>query len=39
MNLAAVEELAKAGTQLILTVDNGIKALEEIRLARELGWT
>ena len=37
MNLAAVEELAKAGTQLILTVDNGIKALEEIRLARELG--
>lgn len=37
MNKAAVEELAQTGTQLILTVDNGIKALEEIRLARELG--
>jgi len=32
-----VERLAKRGTSLLLTVDCGITAVEEVRLARELG--
>ncbi|MCL2702714.1 MAG: single-stranded-DNA-specific exonuclease RecJ [Defluviitaleaceae bacterium] len=36
MNAAAVEVLAKSGTELIIACDNGISAVQEIRLAREL---
>ncbi len=32
-----VEKLAKRGTKLVITVDCGITAVEEVRLARELG--
>ncbi len=32
-----VEKLAKRGTKLMITVDCGITAVEEVRLARELG--
>jgi single-stranded-DNA-specific exonuclease len=34
---ANVERLAKRGTALLLTVDCGVTAVEEVRLARELG--
>ncbi len=37
MNIAAVEQLAAQKTELILTVDNGISAIEEIYLAKEKG--
>ncbi|MCL2357599.1 MAG: DHH family phosphoesterase [Defluviitaleaceae bacterium] len=37
MNIAAVEKIAASGTQLIITVDNGISAIEEIVAARALG--
>ena len=37
LNAAAVAGLADAGTNLIVTVDCGISAVEEVRLARELG--
>lgn len=37
MNRHAVERLSREGTQLIITVDNGISALEEIDLANRLG--
>lgn len=37
MNRARVEEIARSGCTLILTVDNGISAAEEIALANELG--
>ena len=37
MNRAAVDELAAQGVKLILTVDNGISALEEIAYAGSLG--
>ncbi len=37
MNADAVRFLAQKGTQLIVTVDNGISAHEEIRLAKQLG--
>ena len=37
MHSDAVREIAARGASLIITVDNGVKALEEIRLARELG--
>lgn len=37
INLAAVERLAADGTKLIITVDNGIRALEEIADANRLG--
>lgn len=33
----AVKRLAEGGVELIVTVDNGISALEEARLAKELG--
>ncbi len=34
---ANVERVAKRGTKLLLTVDCGVTAVEEVRLARELG--
>jgi len=37
LSASNVERLAKRGTSLLLTVDCGITAVEEIRLARELG--
>lgn len=39
MNAQAVEKLAEAGVSLLITVDNGISALEEVRLANQLGMT
>lgn len=39
INCDAVRELAEKGTKLIITVDNGISALNEIALAKELGIT
>lgn len=37
MNMKAVEKLAKEGVKLIITVDNGINAFEEIDYAYSLG--
>lgn len=37
LNLGAVRRLAEDGVQLIVTVDNGISALEEVRYAASLG--
>ena len=37
LNNAAVRQLADNGTQLLITVDCGITAVEEVRLANELG--
>ena len=37
MNLAAVERLAAEGVQLIVTVDNGVKANAELQRCQELG--
>lgn len=37
LSAANLEKLAKRGTSLLLTVDCGITAVEEVRLARELG--
>ena len=37
MNRSAVDALHEQGVKLIITVDNGISALEEIRYAGELG--
>ena len=37
MNVEAVEKAAKNGTKLIITVDNGITCLNEIKRASELG--
>ncbi len=39
MNRASVTHLAKQGVRLIVTVDNGITAVDEIALARDLGMT
>lgn len=39
MNLSAVEKLAEMGVKLIVTVDNGISAIEEAARCRELGIT
>ncbi len=39
MNCDAVRELKESGIDVILTCDNGIAALEEIALAKELGIT
>ena len=33
----AVRQLAEEGTELIVTVDNGISAINEVKLAKELG--
>jgi single-stranded-DNA-specific exonuclease len=37
LSAANIEKLAKRGTALLLTVDCGVTAVEEVRLARELG--
>ncbi|MBQ1434180.1 MAG: single-stranded-DNA-specific exonuclease RecJ, partial [Ruminococcus sp.] len=37
MNIEAVEELAEKGVKLIITVDNGISAIEEAKKCKELG--
>lgn len=37
LNCAAIDKLSALGIQLILTVDNGVSALEEVDYARELG--
>ena len=37
MNIDAVEKIAKDGVNLIITVDNGISAIEEIEYAKKLG--
>lgn len=37
MNRSAVKRLSEEGTQLIITVDNGISAIEEIEFANSLG--
>lgn len=37
MNLAAMDTLSQRGTELIITVDNGVSALEEIDYANSLG--
>ena len=37
LNLDAVEMLAAEGTQLLITVDCGIRSLEEVQRAKELG--
>lgn len=37
LNTAAVEELAARGVKLIVTVDNGVSALNEALVAKELG--
>lgn len=39
MNCSAVEQLAKMGVNLIITVDNGIACHKEIELANSLGMT
>ncbi len=39
LNAAAVRSLAESGTQLMITVDTGITAVEECRLAGELGMS
>ena len=37
MNVSAIEMLKERGTKLVITVDNGISAIEEIEKAKELG--
>lgn len=37
MNNLAIEKIAQAGTKLIITVDNGISAVEQIAYAKSLG--
>jgi single-stranded-DNA-specific exonuclease len=37
MNVARVEEIARAGCRLILTVDTGVSAVEPVRKANQLG--
>ncbi len=37
MSLSRIERLAEEGVNLIITVDNGINSLEEIRRAKQLG--
>jgi len=37
LNTAVVQKLAASGTKLIITVDNGISAIEEVALATTLG--
>ena len=39
LNIHAVEELANEGVSMLLTCDNGIAALAEVKLAKELGMT
>ncbi len=37
MSISAIEQLKERGTSLIITVDNGISAIDEINKANELG--
>lgn len=37
MNLEAIQKLKDNGTELILTVDNGVASVEEVKLAKKLG--
>lgn len=37
LNTGAIEELADRGVKLIVTVDNGVSAIEEAKRAKELG--
>lgn len=37
LNIGAIEELADRGVKLIITVDNGVSAIEEAKRAKELG--
>ena len=39
LNETAIRKLAETGTQLLITVDNGISAIRETALARALGMT
>lgn len=39
LNEAAIRKLAEAGTDMLVTVDNGISAIRESTLARSLGMT
>ena len=39
LNETAVRHLAETGTDMLLTVDNGISAIQEVALARSLGMT
>lgn len=39
LNADAVKELSERGVKLIVTVDNGVSAIEEAELAKELGMT
>lgn len=39
LNNEAVQKLADDGVELLLTLDNGIAAFEQVKLARELGLT
>ena len=39
LNEAAIRKLAEAGTDMLVTVDNGISAIGETALARSLGMT
>lgn len=39
LNVGAIEELADRGVTLIVTVDNGVSAIEEAKRANELGIT
>ena len=37
LNLQAIDQLHAQGTQLIITVDNGISSVEEVAYASQLG--
>ncbi|MDR0222182.1 MAG: single-stranded-DNA-specific exonuclease RecJ [Oscillospiraceae bacterium] len=37
LNTKAIEKIAKSGTELIITVDNGVSAVDEARLIKEKG--
>ncbi len=37
LNRSAIDRIAAAGAQLLITVDNGISSIEEVRHARQLG--
>lgn len=37
LNKSAIEKIRKKGTNLIITVDNGISSFEEVEFAKELG--
>jgi single-stranded-DNA-specific exonuclease len=37
LNKAAIESIARQGTKLLITVDNGIRSFQEVKRAQELG--